>query len=274
MRTTRVAALAAALCGALPPPSSAEPDPITPEAALARAAQSSPALRAARGRVSEAEARLRTRPRLAENPEVEAARGARRSTDASDFEVGLSLTVPLGGRGGARRAIDEAGLAQARAEADEVERTVRREVRETFVAGLHAEERLRLARSVEADADELRRIADRRHAAGDVAALEVNVAESAWARAQADAKAAEAAAVEARGTLRVLLDAETSLAPTGRLDLNEPFEPSARLAKVDDRPTIRSLEAQVREAESEARLGRMFAWPEVTPGVRYDRDAG
>jgi cobalt-zinc-cadmium efflux system outer membrane protein len=46
------------------------------------------------------------------------------------------------------------------------------------------------------------------------------------------------------------------------------------LASVAQRPEIKAVEAQLREAEAEVRLGKGLAWPEVSPGVRYERDEG
>ena len=100
----------------------------------------------------------------------------------ADFEVGLSQSFELGGRGGSRRDADTAALAREEADAAQVERDVLREVRIAFVRGLHAAERLRQARSLEAGAAELERIVRRRHETGDVADLDLNVASSARAR--------------------------------------------------------------------------------------------
>jgi cobalt-zinc-cadmium efflux system outer membrane protein len=111
-----VAVLGTALAAGLPCRSDAGSE-LTLEAALALARQRSPRILAARGRAGEAEARLRVRPPLRDNPLVEGAWGSRRGASPSDFEVGLSQTFELGGRSGARRAVDEASLARDRADA-------------------------------------------------------------------------------------------------------------------------------------------------------------
>jgi cobalt-zinc-cadmium efflux system outer membrane protein len=275
MKTGYVAVLGTALAAGLPSPGRAA-DGMTLTSALDLARRRSPAILAARGRVAEAEARLEARPPLRDNPEIEGAYGIRDGAPSSDFEVGLSQTLELGGRGDARRMADEATRARDAADASEIERTVLREVRTAFLRGLHAGERLRLARAVEADAVELNRIAERRHASGDIAALEVNIAASGLVRARADVKAAEAAQASAHGELRVLLD----IAPGEPLslagDLAEPrsYDASQLLAAIDERPEVRSLEAQLREAEAEVQLGDGMAWPDLTPGIRYERDQG
>lgn len=275
MNTGCVAVLCTALAVCLPSSSQAA-EGMTLDSALERARQRSVAILASRGRVAESEARLRARPALRDNPEIGVSRGARRGATTGDFELELSQTLELGGRGRARRMSDEAALARDGADADETERTVLREVRTAFLRGLHAAERLRLALSVEADAVELHRIAERRRASGDIADLEVNVAASGLARARAELKAAEAAQAAAHGDLRALLDMAPGepLSLAGLLGEERPYDPVRLLATIDQRPEVRALEAQLREAEAEVRLGRGLAWPEVTPGVRYERDQG
>jgi outer membrane protein, heavy metal efflux system len=248
---------------------------LTLESALTRARARSPALLAARGRVAEVEARLRTRPPLRDNPTVESARGDREDGGA-DFEIGLSQTLELGGRGRARRSIDEAAVAREAAEAEAGERAVLSEVRNAFLRGLHSRERVRQATSLESDAAELHRIAKRRHESGDIAALELNVAASGLARARAAVKVAEAAEAAAHGQLRGLLDLPPAepLSLSGDLGQEQTYDTDSLTAAVGDRPEIRILEAQLREADAEVRLGRGLAWPEVTPGIRYERDEG
>lgn len=274
MKTACVAALCGALAGGTPSGSAA--DVLTLEAALERARHGAIAIRAARGRAAEAEARRQARPALRDNPEVEAALGSRENSSPADFEVGLGQTFELGGRNGARRAMDEAGVGRETAEADATERTILREVRTAFLRGLHAAERLRLARATETEAAELERIAERRHAAGDVAALEVNLAASGLARARAGVKAAEAMEASALTELRTRLDiaAPTPLSLEGSLSDDRSYDASRFLAAIDDSPEIRALAHQLREAEAEVRLGRGLAWPELTPSVRYERDEG
>jgi outer membrane protein, heavy metal efflux system len=256
-------------------PATGAGEQLTLEAALAIAKERAPSLLASRRLIAEAEARERTRPAQRDNPTVEAARGAR-APSSNDLDVGVSQTFELGGRGGARRDADHAAVARAVAEAAEAERTVLRDVRIGFLRGLHAGERLRLARSVETDAAELQRVARRRFEAGDIAALEVNVASSALARARAEVKAAQAAQALALTELSVLLDLppEPTVSLAGELRDDRAYDAVRFLAALDQRPEIRALDAQIREAEAEVRLGRGYAWPDLSPGLRYERDQG
>ena len=61
---------------------------------------------------------------------------------------------------------------------------------------------------------------------------------------------------------------------TGQLSEARSYDAAALLATVDRRPEVRALQAQLQEAEAEVRLAQGLAWPEVTPGVRYERDQG
>src|SRR5205085_1289887 len=132
------------------------------------------------------------------------------------------------------------------------------------------------ARAAQADAIEVDRIATRRREAGDVAALDTNVAASALARAKAEVHAAEAERVSALGMLRVLLDmrASESLSLDGDLRIRASAVPEPLLARALERPDVLLLKAELREAEAEVREGRSARWPEITPSFRYERDQG
>jgi cobalt-zinc-cadmium efflux system outer membrane protein len=120
------------------------------------------------------------------------------------------------------------------------------------------------------------RTAERRHDAGDIAVLEVNVALSALSRARSDVRAAEASRAAALGDLRLLLDlgADAPLSVAGDLADGHTYQLADLLARAMDRPDLKALRSELREAEAEIRLGRGYAWPDVGPGVRYERDEG
>jgi cobalt-zinc-cadmium efflux system outer membrane protein len=249
---------------------------LTLEAALARARSRSPAVLSAIRRVEEARARQRTLPALRDNPSLEAAVGRRSGERPDNLELGVSQTFELGGARGARRALARAAVGRETAALADAQRTLTRDVASAFLRGLQAEERVRVATAAEQFAAELRRIADRRHEAGDVAALDVNLALSALGRARAELQAAQAAEVAALGDLRVLLDlrADEPLSLGGRL--YEPWQQdvAALLATALERADLKVLQAELAEAEAEIRAGRAAAWPEVTPALRYERDDG
>jgi cobalt-zinc-cadmium efflux system outer membrane protein len=251
--------------------------PLTLERALARAREQNPAIVSARGRVEEARARRRGASALRDNPVVEASAGRRRDENLpADLELEVSQTLELGGRRGARTAAAEAAVTRAVASADEAVRTVLRDVATAFHRTIHAQQRGDTARAAETHAIEVQRVAEKRRAVGDVADLDVNLAASALARARSDLRAAEASRAAAFGALRVLLD----LPPEEPLELSGDLLEAGALdmdrlsTSALERPDIRALEAEVREAEAESRLGRGFRWPDVSPGIRYERDEG
>ena len=251
-------------------------DALTLDAAVARAQSRSPAVLSAIRRVEEARARQRTLPALRDNPSLDAAVGRRSGEGPDNVEMGVSQTFELGGAGGARRALAAAVLRRETAGLADAQRMTTRDVASAFLRALHAKERVRVATASEQFAAELRRIADRRHEAGDVAALDVNLAVSALGRARAELKGAQAAHAAALGDLRVLLD----LRPDEPLSLGgQLYEPrqqnvAALLATALDRSDLKMLQAELAEAEAEVRAGRAATWPEITPGLRYERDDG
>jgi cobalt-zinc-cadmium efflux system outer membrane protein len=249
---------------------------LTLDAALARARGRAPIVLAAARRLEEARGRAQTLPALRDNPEIEAAVGRREDGRPHDLVLGVSQTLELGGGRGARRALAGASVARETAALAEAERAAARHVASAFLRALQAEERIRVAESAEAFAADLRRVAQRRHDLGEVAALDVNAAVAALGRARAELKAAQAERASARGDLRVLLDlpADEPLGLSGRLYEPRQDDVDALVAAAKARADVRVLEAELAEAEAEVRAGRAAAWPELTPALRYERDEG
>ena len=249
---------------------------LTLESALARARTHAPAILSARARIEEARARVRGASLLRDNPVVEGAIGRRDDGLPANFDAGLSQTFELGGKRGARVAGAKAALAREIALSDDTARRVIREVAITFFTAVEATERVRLARVTETSAAEIARIAQRRHEQGDIPVLEVNVAQSALARARADAYAADAGRASAIGELRGLLglDPLAPVAVEGRLNDRVEVQLEILLAATSERADVRALIADLAEAEADVRLGKGLTWPDVSPAVRYERDDG
>jgi cobalt-zinc-cadmium efflux system outer membrane protein len=76
--------------------------------------------------------------------------------------------------------------------------------------------------------------------------------------------------------LRVLLNLapEEPLSVSGELGERRSYELGELMARAFQRPDLRALEAELGAAEAEIRLGRGFAWPNVSPAIRYERDEG
>lgn len=245
--------------------------------ALARAREQAPQIVSARHAIDEARGRLKGASiGFTSNPEIEAGVGRRRGPDArlTDWEVGIHQSIEPPGRRAARIAGANASIAAGAANVDEVTRTVLRDAANAFYRALHANERLRLLAISEEFARGIHAAADRRFKAGDIAVLDVNIARTTRARAQADREVAAAEKAQALGDLKQLLrldepiDVAGNLGPEGLVDLE------MSLRGVADRPEFRSLQAGIEEAEAEVRLGKSLAKPDFGLGARYSKEEG
>jgi outer membrane protein, heavy metal efflux system len=236
-----------------------------------------PTVLAARERIAEAQGRLEgASVLLHQNPVVEAAAGPSfsrqgRSTDV-DFDVRQGLE--LAGQRGARIAGAQAGVMRATAGVDDDTRRLLHDVAVAFSRGLAAGEQSRLRARASEVAANLVRIAERRHQNGEVAILDVNAARIAAARARAEARDAEAEQARVLGDLHVLLglDADDVVELTGTLDERPRYRLDTLLDATADRPDLRALAAELREADADRRLGEASRWPEVGVRLGYKRE--
>lgn len=270
-------AFAAATLASLPIPGFAQERALTLEGAIALAREHAPAVLAARARIEEARGRLKGASVLArENPEVGVGTG-RRTSDRGEFverELEISQRLELGGRRRSRIAAAQAGISRSEWVSEETARRALRDVATAFLRALHAGERARVASGAESVAGEVLRIAERRYRAGDVAILEVNLTRAALARARSAVATAEAAREEALGDLRSLLGFSSADVFVVHGDLARRALSSLEdlLANAAHRPDISALEAEIREAEADERLGRGLAWPDLGLGLRSARE--
>jgi len=254
-------------------------EPLTLEQALNRARDQSPSVLSARARVEEARARVGTASLLLrENPEVDAAAGRPSSgvDRSTEWDVGLIQNLEIGGRRSARMGIARAELASSMAEAENALRRAVRDVAAAFFRALQAQERVALAARAEGIATEILEIARRRHEAGDVALLDVNLAQAAAAKARAETHAARSAQFTSLGELRGLLGfpSEQQLKLGGEFRGSRRYDLADLLARAEDRPDIRVLKSELDAANAELRLGGALAWPEFGLGARYERKDG
>jgi len=246
---------------------------LTFEDTLERARQSSPAIVAARMRVEEARGRVvgASLP-FSANPtvEVEAGRHARET----DYGVAVAQDLELPRRKRARLDASRAGVTQEEQRAREAEREVLREVATLFFRAVEASERADAAASGKHLADEALRIAERRYAAGDVAQLDVNLAKTAVARADADARLASAARSGYATQLQVLLGLADPVTVRGSLRDRSTLATTELAARAADRPDVRVLEAEIAEAEAEQRFARTLRWPDFGLRASYAKEEG
>lgn len=261
-----------------PTPSTAQ-ETLTLERALALARDRTPSVLSARARIEEARARLAAASLLLrENPEVDAAAGwgGSSSDNSEKVEVGIIQKLEIGGRRSARIEIARAELISTAADSENALRQALRSVTSSFFRAYQAQERVALASRAESIATEILETARRRHEAGDVAILDVNLAQAAVARARAEVHAARSTQSAAVGELRALLafPPEQELRLGGDLQVSRAYDLQDLLAKATDRPDIRALQSELDAANAEFRLGRALAWPEFGIGGRYEREEG
>src|SRR5262245_24882774 len=228
------------------------------------------ALEEARGRLAGASIRLQS------NPEIDASVGPRHATgaDFTDFEFGVAQMFEPGARRSARIDGANAALAHSTANIDEVTRTVLRLAASAYYRTVHANERIRLLTSAYDVASSVYSTADRRFRSGDIAVLDVNIARASRARVAADREAAEAERSLATGELRRLLRIDGDVIVEGSIPRLDQADLTAALQSAGQRPELKMLEAGVREAEAEFRLGSSFSKAEYGVGLRYSREEG
>lgn len=272
------AALGVAAALVWPRPGAAEPPAeLSLEEALTLARQRAPALVDAAGRVAEARGAVAgAQPLLRDNPTLEAETGPRTSSShGREWDVALGLAQPfeLGGKRSARLELAQAGLARADAEQREAQRRVLGEVASLFLRALHARERLRLARGAQETAADISQSTQRRFEVGEIPVVEANVARVALARARADVAGVEGEEAALLGELREVLGlpGEQALAVRGDLSALAHQAPESS-SSPQERPDIAALVAQQQEARAGQRLAGAALWPDVTVGVRYERE--
>jgi cobalt-zinc-cadmium efflux system outer membrane protein len=240
---------------------------LTIDEALALARERGMDVVLARGRVEEARARqAQAGRRFQEDPVLEVNGGYRRGRaqdDYLDFDAAVSQDLYSGNRRAARLAGSQAALDRAEAEVEEARRLLLRDVWTTFVRILAAQDRVALLTRSRQSADELLAATERRYEAGEAAALERNRTRIAAASARADQRAAEADGNAALAELKALigLPPEESVEIRGKLESCQPRELETLLARLDQRPDLRALAAELREAEAEVQLGQALARP-------------
>jgi outer membrane protein, heavy metal efflux system len=249
------------------------------EQALELARQRAPVILAARDRIEEVRGRLLgATMRFRDNPVIEGAAGPRTSERGTsiDADVGISQTFELGGRRTARIADAQADIERETATSENTARFLLRDVAAEFLRALAVQERLRSLETASTLAGNLLTAADTRFQAGDVPILDVNLARTVAARARSEMLAGEAEQISVLGDLRILLGmtATEPLAIRGELGERSQYDVDALQSRALDRPDLRALAAEIRQAEADLRLGRGLAKPEIGLGVGYQREEG
>ena len=244
---------------------------LTLDRALDLARKRSPVVLTSRARVDEARGRLTSASvAFRDDPTFDVGGGPRMGAGGTsmDVDLGVGQVFELSGRRGARADAAKADVERAAATASDTVRLALHDVAATFLRARHAEERLRIATDTERLAREIHGVAQRRHEAGAVGLLDVNLAALTLERVEAERHAVAAARDRVLGKLRVLLglEAEASVSLEGDLLDRRRYELEVLLARAPERADIRALEAESRRADARVRLGEAQSWPDL--GVR------
>jgi len=245
---------------------------------LARARAQAPQIVSARLAVEEARGQIvGASVREQSNPDVNVLVGNRHGTSGrfTDMQLGLRQTLDPRPRRTARIDVASALVEQGTAGVDEATRSVLRLAAAAYYRAIHAAARLRLLDRTQELAAGVYTVADRRFRAGDIAVLDVNLARAALARTRADREGAGAAQAVALGDLKQLLLLQDELSVDGNLPAAlDDLELTALQRSASERPELRVLEAAVREAEADVRLGEAATKPIYGLGVQYSREEG
>lgn len=242
--------------------------------AHARARRQAPDAIAAHARIAQARAAgIGARIRFEENVDITAGGGVRSGnplTVAADVRIGQSLEL---GRRSARIAVADAGEREALAETEAALRELDLVVSLAFNAARHADLEVELATLAEALTSRSVTAAEKRHRAGELSDLDLDLAKIARGRARATLASARSDRAEAIGKLAALIGAAPGDTITLRGDLTTP-PPSleslrAALAK---RPDIRALDAEAGVARAQRDLARVKRWPALGVWFGYVRD--
>jgi len=270
----RIIVVTGLVLSALTTAAQTQPVVLTYADALERARSAAPAVVAARMRIEEARGRVigASLP-FSTNPTL-GVEGGRRSGAAStaDYGVELAQELDLPARRRARIDAARAIVAQETQRAMESERQVLRDVATTYLRALEARERADAATNGKRLADEALHIAGRRYAAGDVAQLDVNLARTAVARAEAETRVAAATLTGRETQLQVLLGITAPLTIGGSLRDALTLPADDLPARAAERSDVRALEAEIAEAEAEQRLAGTLRWPDFGLRASYTRE--
>ncbi len=212
-----------------------------------------PRLRAARAERARAEAALRAADKALYNPELEL---DTERTDINTSTVELSQALDLGDQRGARTGVAAAELRGAEARYRREHQALTRDLLQAMAEDTTRRALARLAEQGLALMKEFAEIAEKRHRAGDLGLVELDLARLAYSEALMSHATAQAEAAAARERLRALflgLPARLPALPEELppATLPEPLEDFVRAL-----PEMQALEAEVAARRAEVELRR------------------
>ena len=250
------------------------PETLTVERVIALARTRAPEVRLAQNRVLEARGRLAgARALHTENPTLEAVAATSSRVDrrtqwvlAVPFELGLQRSYRVGtARAELRR--DEYLAVEAR-------RLTLGRVLAAYYLLVHAERRLELARERRTVAARLLQVATERHRSGDVARLDVRVAETELARAGSEVSSQEHNVARSRLDLALQLGLPSPNRVVVRGDLADHSAFADTAADGGARPDVQAASQELAAARSQLGLARSAYLPQLAFRLDYGHENG
>jgi outer membrane protein, heavy metal efflux system len=255
----------------------------TLEEAVATALGQNPELQALRLEAEAATAQLdKALLPLISNPVLET-NGSRREMDpeeragwATNYGVRLSQQFEVAGQRSIRIEVARKNLARTALEITDRERVLRYEVKDAYASAVASKEKIALAEEVVRLREELLDLTKTKFSAGDVSALEVNLAEVEVGKARSDLVAARQGLRDALLALQAAMGTGGDPAPSveGGLTPDLSVVPDRETLRdaLKERPDIRAAALEVDRSDRAAELVRREAVPNPSLGAFYNRD--
>lgn len=257
---------------------------ITIGEALDQALQNNPELKALRADVEAAQGRLeKARIPLSANPVIEsylAGKDKPREDGGgtyTNYGLKLSQEFEIAGQRGLRIDIAEKDLSRLALQIKSRERVLRAEVNDAFARALAAKRKQGLAGQVVSIQEEMLHLTRIKYQAGEVAGLEVNLAEVELGKSQKNLYAAGRESLEASIRLQGLMGngPDTALSLEGEIYSNSvplPEKETIRNKSLEDRPDLKASAYEVDLTKSALELAQKGAIPNIVLGGFYHRD--
>jgi len=193
-----------------------------------------------------------------------------------DTIVSVSQLVEIGGKRHNRQLSARAGIAGARARFFDARRSLDQGITKAYVAALLADENARVLSQSAATLRREAEIAETRFRAGDISDSDRKQIQNSADVFDLQARSAEAAALQARIAVEVLMAvkepkgrwvAQSDLEHLGLVDTNAPSLNSEGV-----RPDVLAAEADLRKAESDLKLQKALRIPDPTFSLFYERN--
>ncbi len=195
----------------------------------------------------------------------------------SEWGVGLSQTLELGGQRGYRREAADAALAALRAEIDALRLQVRHEVAQQFYRVLALQQRIELEAQALTLFDGTAVAIQKRRVAGEDTKLDANVAAVEAERARNQLAVAQEQLLDARSDLATKLQLPAEQLPLVAGDLETqvkgtPYALERLLSNVEAQPKFAALASREDSARAKIKLEQASRTPDVTVGLSVARE--